>query len=195
MKLCVGDKGLDVFEGFTFTKPEDAVKLAVVLKKFEDYCTPRKNHIMAALKFNERCQGDNRVFESFVTDLKILVKDCGYQEEERMVTDTIVFRCKHPKVCKKCLDEADALTCKKAIEIRRNHKINLNSLKNLSSEEDPTVNALNQESFPPWNRRQRSNKGKTKMPIEKTKDSKLNHKKPTNKCIRGQNTLVRNVQK
>ena len=27
LKLWVGDKGLDVFEGFTFAKPEDAVKI------------------------------------------------------------------------------------------------------------------------------------------------------------------------
>ena len=51
--LWVGDKGLDVFEGFTFAKPEDAAKLNVALKKFEEYCAPRKNHIMAALKFND----------------------------------------------------------------------------------------------------------------------------------------------
>ena len=69
------------------------------------------NHIMAALKFNERRQGDNESFDCFVTDLKILVKNCGYQEEERMVRDAIVFRCKHPKVREKCLDQADALTC------------------------------------------------------------------------------------
>ena len=140
---------------------------------------------MAALKFNERRQGDNETFESFVTDLKILVKDCGYQEEERMVRDAIVFRCKHPKVREKCLDEANALTCEKAIEIGRNHETNLNSLKKLASEEDPTVNVLNRESFPTWNRRQRSNKGKTKPPIEKTKDSQSNHKKPTSKCSHG----------
>ena len=85
LKLWAGDKGLDVFEGFTFAKPEDAAKLKVVLKKFEEYCAPQKNHIMAALKFNERRQGDNESFDLFVTDLKILVKDCGYREEEHMV--------------------------------------------------------------------------------------------------------------
>ena len=58
LKLWVGDKGLDVFEGFTFAKPEDALKLRVILQKFEDYCARRKNHIMAALKFNERRQGE-----------------------------------------------------------------------------------------------------------------------------------------
>ena len=52
---------------------------------------------MAALKFNKRRQGGNESFDWFVTDLKILVKDCGYQEEERMVRDAIVFHCKHSK--------------------------------------------------------------------------------------------------
>ena len=100
LKMWVGDKGLDVFEGFQFAKPEDAAKLTTVMKKFEAYRAPRKNHIMAALKFSERRQADSGSFDSFVTDLKILVKDCGYQEEERMVRDAIVFRCKHTKVRK-----------------------------------------------------------------------------------------------
>ena len=125
---------------------------------------------MAALKFNERRQGDSESFDSFVTDLKILVKDCGYQEEERMVRDAIVFRFKHPKVREKCLDQADALTCEKAIEIGRNYETNLSSLKKLASDEDPTVNTLSQEKRPPWNRRQRSNKSKGKT--EKTTEAK-----------------------
>ena len=47
----------------------------------------KRKNIMAALKFDERRQGESESFESFVTDLKILVKDCGYQEEARMVRD------------------------------------------------------------------------------------------------------------
>ena len=93
LKKWLGDKGLDVFEGFQFAKPEDAAKINVVVKKYEEYCAPRKDHIMAALKFNKRRQVDSESFDSFVTDLKILVKDCGYQEEERKFRDAIVFRC------------------------------------------------------------------------------------------------------
>ena len=82
LKMWVGDKGLDIFEGFQFAKPKDAVKLDIVMKKYEEYCVLHKNHIMATLKFNEHQQADSESFDSFVTDLKILVKDCGYQEEE-----------------------------------------------------------------------------------------------------------------
>ena len=147
VKLWVGDKGLDVFEGFTFDEPADAKKLDIVLKKFKDYCTPRKNYIMAALKFNERRQGDNESFESFVTDLKILVKDCGYKDEERMVRDAIVFSCKHTKVREKCIDLADRLTLEKAIEIGRSHEANLASLKKLTKDENPSINAIEQVQY------------------------------------------------
>lgn len=139
LKMWVGDKGLDVFEGFQF---EDAAKLAVIVKKYEEYCSLRKNHIIAALKFNERRQAEGESFDSFVTDLKILVKDCGYQEEERMVRDAIVFRCKHSKVREKCLDLAVELTLEKAVKIGRTHETNLDSLKKLAKDEDPTVNIV-----------------------------------------------------
>ena len=98
-----------------------------------------------------------------------------------MVRDAIVFRCKHPRV-------RDELTCEKAIEIGRNCETNLSSLKKLASDEDPTVNALNQEKRPPWNRpRSNKNKFKRKPPAEKNADSKdceSKLKKPTNKCGR-----------
>ena len=40
--MWVGDKGLDVFEGFQFAKPEDAAKLVVVVKKYEEYSARAK---------------------------------------------------------------------------------------------------------------------------------------------------------
>ena len=102
--MWVGDKGLDVLEEVKFVKPKDAAKLADVVKKYKEYCAPGKNHIMATLKFNEYQQADSESLDSFLTDFKIQVKDSGYQEEERMVRDAIVFCCKHSKVHEKCLD-------------------------------------------------------------------------------------------
>jgi len=40
--MRVSDIGLGVFKGLTFAKPEDALKLQVVLKKFEGHCAPKK---------------------------------------------------------------------------------------------------------------------------------------------------------
>ena len=64
LKMWVGDKGLDIFEGFQFAKPEDAARLAVVVTKYKEYGSLRKNHIMAALKFNERRHAEGESFDS-----------------------------------------------------------------------------------------------------------------------------------
>ena len=63
--MWVGDKGLDIFEGFQFAKPEDAAKLTVVVTKYKEYGSLRKNHIMAALKFNERRHAEGESFDSY----------------------------------------------------------------------------------------------------------------------------------
>lgn len=44
LKPHVGDKGLEVFERYTFDGTGDAKKLDIVLKKFQEYCISRKNH-------------------------------------------------------------------------------------------------------------------------------------------------------
>ena len=152
------------------SKPEDEAKLKVVLKKFEEYCAPRKKTHNGCFLFNERRQGDSESFDSFVTDLKILVEDCGYQEEERMVRDAIVFRCKHPKVGEKCLDQADALTCEKAIEIGPNLRNKPQQSEEARQRRRPNREYPESEKRPPWNRRQRSNKSKGKT--EKTAEAK-----------------------
>ena len=119
---------------------------------------------MAALKFNERRQTDGESFDSFVTDLKILVKDCGYQEEERMVRDAIVFRCKHSKVREKCLNLADELSLEKAVKIGRTRETNPDSLKKLAKDEDPTVNVV--EKRQTQSRRKRSKQDAEKQASE-----------------------------
>ena len=59
-----------------------------------------------------------------------------------MVRDAIVFSCKHTKVSEKFIDLADTLALEKAIEIGRSHETNLASLKKLTKDEDPTINAI-----------------------------------------------------
>ena len=40
---CIGEDDLEVFNTFEFGTEEDKKKLDLVLKKLEDYCSPRKN--------------------------------------------------------------------------------------------------------------------------------------------------------
>ena len=40
---CNGDRGREIFDTFTFENVEASQNLTVVLKAFDDHCTPKKN--------------------------------------------------------------------------------------------------------------------------------------------------------
>ena len=47
----------------------------------------------------------NRKFEQFVTDLRILIKDCDYQQEDELLRDQIVFTVRSPKIREKLINK------------------------------------------------------------------------------------------
>ena len=48
---CIGHKGREIYETFSFDVPGDEMKLAPVLEKFNEYCNPRKNTTILRHKF------------------------------------------------------------------------------------------------------------------------------------------------
>ncbi len=71
---------------------------------------PKKIEIRATVIFNRRNQGQEERLVNFVTDLRILVKGCGYQDGNRMLHDARVLRSFHPMVREKCLEKGNELT-------------------------------------------------------------------------------------
>ena len=57
------------------------------------YITPKANPIYARYRFNEKMQGESESFEQFITELKLLVKDCVYPNDfsDEIVRVRIVF--------------------------------------------------------------------------------------------------------
>ena len=103
-------------------QPAENETLEGVYAKFEAYVAPQRNEIRATVTFNNRRQEPTEKFDNFVTDLKILVKACGYQNEDRMIRDAILLHAREPKVREKCMDEGNDLTLAKAIEIGQNYE-------------------------------------------------------------------------
>ncbi len=92
------------------------------------------------MNFHRRKQQDGEKFDAFVTDLKNLVKDCGYTD--RMIRDVIVCHAWHSRVREKCLNKGDELTLDIAISIGQNHETSQESLKIISKEEDSKVHSV-----------------------------------------------------
>ena len=104
---------------------------------------PIKTHIHATVSFNRRKQDAGEKFDNFVTDLRILVIDCGYVEENRMLRDAIVLRSSHAAVRETFLEKGDDLTLDMAIGIGQNYDTSQESMRAIGIDEDPTVHAVN----------------------------------------------------
>ena len=79
--------------------------------------------MFARYKFHLRVQQAGESFEQFLTELKLLVKDCGYADPDEMVRDRVVIGCYSSKAREKLIHEGSDLTLEKAIDIARKEEI------------------------------------------------------------------------
>lgn len=91
----------------------------------------------------KKMQADGETFENFITELKLLVKDCGYPNSDEMVRDRIVFATNSPHVREKLLSQGAELTLDKAIDIARSHELAQIQLKEMTGSKDaPKIDAV-----------------------------------------------------
>lgn len=64
-------------------------KLNVLYLNFEKHVKRKSNKIYSRYKFLSRVQKDSDTFEECLTYLKLLAKDCDYQEPDGMIRDAI----------------------------------------------------------------------------------------------------------
>ena len=157
----IGDKGREVYGTFTWNPahgntPAENDTLEGVYKKYADYVQPKRNEIRATVKFNRRRQEPNERFDEFVTAMRILVKDCGYDTlENRMLRDGIVLRSKHPAVMEKCFDKGEELTLDMAINIGRNYETSQESIRTVGVDEDQKVHVVKKFKKKPYDSRKK----------------------------------------
>lgn len=143
--IWVGERGRDIYDTWTLTDDERKV-LNTYYERYEAYVMPKSNIIFARYKFHEKVQGANEPFEQFLTDLRLLVKDCNYANNEEMVRDRVVFGIHSPKVREKLLNVGSDLTLDRAIDIVRSHDMAQAQLKTIASGssglQEQTVHAI-----------------------------------------------------
>ena len=69
-------------------------------------------------------------FKKFMTDLKLLYKECGYEHsmEYEMIRDHIVFGIKSTKVREKLINQGNDLTLEKFMDISRTYELSQEQL-------------------------------------------------------------------
>lgn len=147
--LWIGDKGRDISNTWNLTEDEAKV-LQTYYNGFTTYLTPKANPIFARYKFHEKTQDSGESFEHFVTELKLLVKDCDYEKSEEMVRDRIVFGTNSPHVREKLLSQGRTLTLEKAIDIARSYELAQSQLKAMTND-NHEVHAIRRKGAKPQN--------------------------------------------
>ena len=68
---------------------------------------------------NQECK-DSESFEQFVTELRTLIKDCGYPEgiQNEQIRDHIVFGVRSSKIREKIIMEGSTLTLENVLTLR-----------------------------------------------------------------------------
>ena len=85
---CIEQKDREIYESFNF----DKMRLSSVLLKFSEYCKPRKNITIIRQKFFTYLQHEGQNFHDFVTELKRLGSECGFESlYDSFMKDVIVY--------------------------------------------------------------------------------------------------------
>ena len=112
---CIGQKGREIYETFTFDSADDEMKLEPVLSKFSDYCNPRKNVTILRHKFFTYRHLEDKSFHDFITELKKLNAECEFENlREFLIKDMIVCGTNENAFRERLLTESD-LTLLRAI--------------------------------------------------------------------------------
>ena len=75
------------------TEAENRNNLDTVCTKFREYVTPKSNVIFSRYKLYNRTQGVNEPVESFIMDIKLLARDCGFPSNinDEIIRDRPVY--------------------------------------------------------------------------------------------------------
>ena len=133
--LWVGENGRDVYNAWEGTvSADEKKKLATYYTKFEEYVTPKSNPVFARYKFYNKQQDRGESFDHFLTELKLLVKDCSFDQPDEMVRDRIVFGTSSPAVREKLINKGSDLTLAIAVDIARTHELSQSQLRAMGNE-------------------------------------------------------------
>ena len=114
---CIGKKGREIYNTFTFENDDDNMKFNTLIQKFDEYCSLRKNITFQRYKFFTCRQEEGQSFDDqFVTELKKLRQECEFGGLcNSLICDVITMGLLDNKLRERLLREPD-LTLENAIK-------------------------------------------------------------------------------
>lgn len=112
---AIGPNAVEVYDTFELTQMERTT-YARVIGSFEEFCKARKNTVYERYIFYQRNQRDGEPFDSYLLEIKQLVRTCEFAEKENeMLRDRLVLGIADKKLQTRLLETKD-LTYEIAVE-------------------------------------------------------------------------------
>lgn len=171
---CVGSDAYEVFETLDISV-DDRKKVDKVIAALENHFVGETNQTYERYVFNRRQQEPNENFDTFLSDLRRLIRTCEYgNQEDSIMRDRVVIGIRDDATRKKLLQNRK-LDLKTAIDVCKSCEAASKQLRDMTQQHDDDVHALDKRRPP---RRQRS-----KSP--QRRDSGIaTYKKQQNVCSR-----------
>lgn len=170
----IGEEALDLYNTFQL-ESEEGKDIEKVLKKFENYCNPKKNILHSRFMFYNRKQQENETFDAFLLDLKNLLRDAEFKEPDEMLRDKVVLDNNDRDTQEKLIEKRQRNTSRSNREFtsRRDHK---EKVKDIHGNGKVEVNKIvkKENKKPPGENRNESQKNKKVSEQNKRKCSKRN---------------------
>ena len=117
--ICIGQQGRDMARAL-FSSSElsedDKKELQSCSPSFETHCAPKKNVTIQRKLFYERNQSSGETIDEWITQLRLIVTDCEFHDQDEVIRDMIVLNSVNKKV-QETLFETDDLNLPKALKI------------------------------------------------------------------------------
>lgn len=139
----LGEDGNDAYDTFNLSVDERAV-YATVIKSFNDFCKPKTNEVYERFVFYQRSQKNGEPFDTFLLDIRQLVKTCEFGEmEDAMLRDRIVMGVTNKKLQRHLLETAN-LTYTQAVEKSRADEKTQEQTTNMNKAVNKTTSIVNE---------------------------------------------------
>ena len=88
---AIGSDALQIFNAFVWCNGEHA-SVETILRKFDEYCQPKRNVSFERHVFMSRKQKKNEMIDDYVLDLRKLARNCNYgQLTDSIIRDMIIM--------------------------------------------------------------------------------------------------------
>ncbi len=186
LQIWSGEEGIELVSTWHITAAE-AKKLDTYWTKFKEYLSPKSNFRLSRFKLRSLKQGSNEPVDSFVKKIRILVKECRYNNEEDHMIDALIFGTNSQYVQSKLLQKDEKLKLDEALDVARTAEATQQQLSDITAATPLQAHAMSTHTrrappkpLKPCNKcgREHARKPHTACPAHGTKCTacgKLNH--------------------